>query len=155
MSDLENAVPPAQHVLPSTFGAKLNELFDAVHPPGRKPYTNPEVAAAISQGEVKVSGQYLWMLRTGRRTNPTHRVVDALAAFFGVPSAYFYNDAPIDELAPRVPLLDNRQEAEVRQIAHRARGLSPGALRAVLAMVEHARELEGLADGSGGDAGPS
>ncbi|KAA2247178.1 hypothetical protein F0L68_40385 [Solihabitans fulvus] len=37
------------------------------------------------------------MLRQGRRTNPTYRTIDALARFFGVSPAYFFDASPAPE----------------------------------------------------------
>ena len=39
-----------------------------------------------------MSGTYLWLLRTGVRNNPSRRMLEAIAVFFGVPVAYFFDD---------------------------------------------------------------
>lgn len=61
---------------------RLNRLFDVVHPPDRGPYSNAEVAELMAaRGLETVTSTYLWMLRTGRRDNPTMRHLEALATF--------------------------------------------------------------------------
>jgi transcriptional regulator with XRE-family HTH domain len=134
---------------------KLDRLFRAVAAPerapegaGRREYTYREAAEAIRRAtgaaEPPVSPTYLWELRTGRRDNPTLRHLAGLAALFGVPPGYFFDDAlsrgPDDELELLVAL----REPGVRELARRAAGLSPAALAALAGMVDHARRLEGL-----------
>ena len=67
---------------------------------------------------------YLWLLRTGRKTNPTLAHLTALAAHFGVPPAYFFEDAltegVADDPAGRTALCD----PDVRALAPAAAGLA-------------------------------
>ncbi len=74
------------------FAARLNKLFETVHPPGRKPHTNAEVAAALTASGHPISKPYLSQLRSGQRTNPSDETVAALAKFFKVKPDYFFND---------------------------------------------------------------
>lgn len=55
------------------FAERLNKLFDSVHPPGRKPHTNAEVAAALIEDGHQISKPYISQLRSGQRTNPQTR----------------------------------------------------------------------------------
>jgi hypothetical protein len=57
-----------------------------VHRADRAPYTPGDVAAAINAeaGEDVISGQYIWLLRTGRRDNLTYKHLIAISWFFGV-----------------------------------------------------------------------
>src|ERR1700744_1846584 len=77
---------------------RLDALFHTVHPKDRGPFTPAEVAEAINgtTGERVISSTYIWQLRTGRKTNPTHRHLVALAAFFGVSPVYFFDDITDD-----------------------------------------------------------
>jgi transcriptional regulator with XRE-family HTH domain len=150
MADQEGVPAAADRPAPATFAEKLNAFFLTPWPPGQsKRITDREVAAAITRAGVPVSKQYIWTLRKGHRTNPTQRVVDALAQYFGVASAYFYNDTPVEDLGVADLPLAAERDADVVHLYHRARGLSPDAIRAVLAMVEHARTVEGLDAGDG------
>ncbi|MEK8171611.1 helix-turn-helix domain-containing protein [Streptomyces sp. M19] len=77
----------------STLAEKIDALFRVVRRPNRDQYSHEEVAKACREatGE-SFSATYLWQLRTGRRDNPTKRHLEALAQFFQVPVAYFFDD---------------------------------------------------------------
>jgi transcriptional regulator with XRE-family HTH domain len=137
-----SAQPP-----PKDLAEKLDRLFRAVHPRGRGEYTYREVAEGIrSRGLPPISGTYIWQLRTGQRTNPTIKHVEGLAAFFGVPVNYFFNDEVAIRVDAELDLLVAFREASIRRIALRASGLSPESLSAIAEMIEHVRRLEGLPD---------
>lgn len=122
---------------------KLNRLFDAVHPAGRGPYSNEEVAAAIQeQGGPTISGTYIWLLRKGQRDNPTKKHLEALANFFGVPPTYFFDDEIGVQLGAELDLLVALRDASVRDIALRVSELSPDSLDAIRGMIEQVRQLE-------------
>jgi transcriptional regulator with XRE-family HTH domain len=130
---------------------KLDHLFRAVAAPDRterREYTYREAAEAIRRvtgaAESPVSPTYLWELRTGRRDNPTLRHLAGLAALFGVPPGYFFDDALSRQLAEEMDLLLALREPGVRDLARRAAGLSHAALDALAGMADHARRLEGL-----------
>jgi transcriptional regulator with XRE-family HTH domain len=89
-------------------------------------------------------------LRKGVRDNPTKRHLEALADFFGVAPAYFFDDAAARRIDAELALLTAMRDTSVRQIALRASGLSPKSLDAIIEMVERVRELEGLPE-----AGPT
>lgn len=78
----------------STLADKLNHLFAAVPPRrgGRREFSNEHVAAEIGRASgVTISQSYIWQLRKGRKDNPTLKHLQALADFFGVPAAYFFD----------------------------------------------------------------
>ncbi|MDI3405824.1 helix-turn-helix domain-containing protein [Streptomyces sp. B-S-A6] len=135
----------------STLAARLDHLFEVIRPAGRtRPYSNDEVAALLQeQGGPTVSGTYLWQLRTGRRDNPTKRHLEALADFFGVPVAYFFDADVARRVGSDLETLLRLREAGVQSVALRAVGLSPKSMDAVLAMIDRVRELEGLPPGPG------
>jgi len=123
---------------------KIDFLFRAVHPAGRGPYTHQEAAAAIEDltGE-KVSHNTLWKLRTGKHDNPTKRVLEALAAFFGVPPAYFFDDEVFKTVEEQVELLVLLRDDAVRG-AHLRNflELSPEAQKMVGELIESTARLE-------------
>ena len=89
-----------------SFAEKLEHLYATVHPRGRRPYSMDEVAVGIAeQGGEPVSASYLWMLRRGQRDNPTIKAVEAIAKFFGVPTAYFFDDQVTGEMDKQLELL--------------------------------------------------
>lgn len=127
------------------FADKLQFLFGVVRKSGQREYTNEEVAAMIARDQgVTISASYIWYLRTGQRNNPTFKHVNALARFFGVPPAYFFDDATGARVEAELELLTAMRHAGVRDIALRAVGLSPQSLDTVTDIINRVRELEGL-----------
>jgi transcriptional regulator with XRE-family HTH domain len=124
---------------------KLNRLFRRVHPPGRGEYSNEEVAEEIrKRGGPTVSAAYLWLLRKGTRDNPTKKHLAALAEFFGVPPAYFFDDEAAERVDAELDMLLALRDAPIRRIALRAAGLSSESLSTIADVVERVRQLEGL-----------
>jgi transcriptional regulator with XRE-family HTH domain len=87
---------------------RLNRLFSTVYPPGRGPYTAAELLRAVNARGVKLSAPYLSQLRTGERIDPSPKIIEAIAGFFGIHPYYFtssdhayirYLDAELDWLA--------------------------------------------------------
>ena len=142
-----------------TLAEKLDHLFATVHPSGRGEYTYREVAALLEdRGGPKISPTYLWQLRTGKRDNPTRLHLEALSGFFGVPPAYFFDDAIAERVDAELRLLASLRDTSVRRIALRSAGLSPGGLDAITRMIEHIRAVEGLSsepDGAAGEDPPA
>ena len=137
----------ADGIVRGPLATKVNHLFTVVRPANGDEYTFDEVAEAIkAQGGPTISATYLWQLRKGLRDNPTKRHLEALAGFFGVPAAYFFDDAEADRINAELALLSVLRAAPVRQIALRANGLSSKSLEAIAEMVDRVRELEGLPD---------
>lgn len=130
-----------------SLAAKINRLFDAVRRPDGKPYTNDEVAAEICRkGDegLKISGSYLWYLRNNERDNPTKKHLEALAAFFGVSPAYFFDDKTSRVIASELELLVKIKNSGLEQIATRLNGLSPRGVEAITQVIESIRMAEGL-----------
>lgn len=130
-----------------TLAAKLDHLFRMVHPAGRGEYPNEEVARVIeARGGPKISGAYIGLLRRGERDNPTKKHLEALAAFFGVSPAYFFDDEVAERIQQQLGLLVELRDSPVRQVALRAQGISPESMAAVRDIIERVRQLEGLGD---------
>jgi transcriptional regulator with XRE-family HTH domain len=130
---------------PHTLAEKLEYLFRTVRESGRREYSNEEVSAAIARDqEETISASYIWYLRTGQRDNPTFKHLNALAKFFGVPPAYFFDDAAADKVEAELALLNAMKDAGVRDVALRAAGLSPESLDAIGDVIARVRQLEGL-----------
>ncbi|MET0233313.1 MAG: helix-turn-helix domain-containing protein [Kibdelosporangium sp.] len=127
------------------LAAKVNHLFQTIHPREGGEYSFEEVADAIrTRGGPTISATYIWQLRKGLRDNPTKRHLEALAGFFGVPPAYFFDAEATERIDAELKLLSALRDNSVRQIALRANGLSPKSLDAIADMVDRVRELEGL-----------
>lgn len=128
----------------SSFAEKLDHLFRTVHPAGRREYTYEEVAAGVAAqaAGTTISAQYIWMLRHGKKDNPTKRHIEALAAFFGVPPAYFFDDGLTERVNAELELLTAMRDASVRSLALRSAELSPESRAALARMIEATRDLE-------------
>lgn len=114
---------------PVTLAGKIDRLFQLIRTSDGAQHTNNEVAAACREatGE-SFSTTYLWQLRTGRRDNPTKRHLEALATFFDVPIAYFFDDDKGKQIQVELELLGALRNAEVCNVALRAVNLSPEGL---------------------------
>jgi transcriptional regulator with XRE-family HTH domain len=124
---------------------RLDHLFRTVRSPTGREYRHEEVAKAIAESQaVSISPSYIWYLRTGQRDNPTFRHLSALARFFGVPPAYFFDDGVARQIEAELALVAAMRDVGVRTVAMRAEGLSPESLRAVTSMIDRVRQLEGL-----------
>ena len=136
-----------QHTGPATgdLSYKLNRLFATMHPRGRGEYTLQEVIDGIrAQGGPTLSITYLWQLRHGVKDNPTKQHLEALAQFFGVNPAYFFDRKVAARVEEQLDLLAAMRDAGVYNIAQRASELDPGGRRTVTVMIEELRRMQGL-----------
>lgn len=126
------------------FAERLNKLFDTVHPPGRKPHTNAEVASALIKDGHQISKPYISQLRSGQRTNPSDETVAAFARFFKVKSEYFFNDIYAAKIDHDLELLSQLQGYGLRKLSSRAFDLSEESQNLLTTMAERLRSSEGL-----------
>jgi transcriptional regulator with XRE-family HTH domain len=131
MTEMDPSPPCGPEGSPKTFAERLNFLFDTVHPPGRGPYSNSEVARGAG-----ITVTYVGYLRKGLRDNPTKAHIEALAGFFGIPPTYFFDGSEGPEVARDLALLSALKHAGAREVALRAAFLDPTALRALVPMLE-------------------
>ncbi len=118
-----------------TFAIKLRRLFDSVRSESGDTYTPREVAEALTQRGRKISRAYLYQLLKGE-SEPGYAVVEGLAEFFGVPLDYFSNTPRGEELNAQYELLAKLGDSNVRELAFRAKNLTPEGLRNVLRYME-------------------
>lgn len=129
---------------------KLNELFANVRPDVGHEYSNEQVAAAIRGTGVTISQSYIWQLRKGIKTNPTLKHLEALAGFFGVPTAYFLDTETSKRVTEQLNLLaetqarlaDSSPESDVRLMAMRAGQLSAERRKQVMDLLDVVYRLE-------------
>ncbi|MFR9806476.1 XRE family transcriptional regulator [Pseudonocardia sp. RS010] len=111
-----------------TLSEKINYLFEMVRADDGGRLTSKEAVARIREAGTEISESHLSELRRGVKTNPTIRVLEALAGVFRIPVAYFFQDdrdvvALVDS---ELELREAMREAKVADIAHRAHSdLSP------------------------------
>jgi ESX-1-secreted protein regulator len=137
-----------------TLARRLDWLFRNIHPPGKREPSYQEVAdgieAAIGQ---KVTRQYVQQLRMGVADNPSMRILQGLAAFFGVNPAFFFSDEEAERTDDAVAALLELLDAGALNLAARLLpGLPADSLEVIRQVAEHLRELAGLPNAAPGQA---
>ncbi|MEV6984605.1 helix-turn-helix domain-containing protein [Sphaerisporangium sp. NPDC051017] len=134
---------------------QLDHLFRTVRQPDGTTYSYEQAAREIARRGTPVSHTTLWKLRTGRTDDLSVSHLVAIAGFFGVEPAYFFDDAYAEQANVRLELLPAMRDAGVRRIAMRAAGLSHSSIENIAVMIAHLRTLEGLPPDSPGAGAPS
>jgi transcriptional regulator with XRE-family HTH domain len=133
-----------------SLAEKIDKLFKSITPGGRE-YTYDEVARGCSElSGGTFSKTYIWQLRTGQRDNPTKRHLEALAAFFHVPVAYFFDEDTAERIDTQIALASAMRNAEVRDIALRAMSMDDAGRASLLRIIA---EVTGLQSSGAGGAG--
>jgi transcriptional regulator with XRE-family HTH domain len=128
-----------------TFAERLDLLFKATHPADRAEVSYQEVAEALANsGGPSVTPTYLYMLRTGRRSNPRAELIQALARHFKVPAGYFLDDDVAEEYGEQLRLLQAMRDSGTAGLALRAQGLSAESRAALTAILDRLRAADGL-----------
>jgi transcriptional regulator with XRE-family HTH domain len=131
---------------PRSLAEKLDYLFRTVRPQGRE-FTHQEVADGLrDEGGPTISATYVWQLRRGQRTNPRMSHLEALARFFDVAPAYFFDEAMSGRIAAELNMVAALREGGVQQVAQLAHGLSGDTLDVLVDLLERFRQLESLPD---------
>ena len=134
-----------------TLADKLNQLFAQVTERDGREYSNEHVASAIrATTGVKISQSYIWQLRKGKKDNPTLKHLQALAGFFGVPAAYFFDDEVTDRVSAQLAALEAERQRraidadreDVRLVAMRAGELSAERRKQVMDLLDVVYKLE-------------
>ncbi|WP_019854329.1 transcriptional regulator [Actinopolyspora mortivallis] len=120
-----------------TFAAKLAHLIETVHPPDRGRYSYREIAAGIKEHRGAMTAAYIQQLAAGKQSNPRMHYVEALASFFGVPPAYFFDDEVTRQVDAEISDVIQWRDTEAREIVQRINTLSPEHRNAVSEMVNH------------------
>lgn len=134
----------------STLAERIDRLFRTHLSPRGREYSYREVAAAISRGDgarrdgETISAAYIWGLRTGVKDNPTMKHLQALARFFQVSPAYFFEEELTEFPETEVRLLAAARRETLRRLAVTLLGLSDESLNALLNLACRMRCLEGL-----------
>lgn len=134
----------------SSLAERIDRLFQACPSPKGRQYSYREVATAISRSEggrrrgEAISAAYIWGLRTGVKDNPTLKHLQALSGFFQVSPSYFF-DEELTQVPEDARILAATAREAVRRLAVAVLELSEESVGAVLNLVSHLRDLEGLA----------
>ena len=94
-----------------------------------------------------MTGTHLSHLRTGRRDNPSARLLAGLAELFGVPIGYFFDPTMEDKINSELGGTRPRcRDSEAKSLMLRAQGISPQSMEHLKGILERIREIEGLDD---------
>lgn len=127
---------------------RLNVLFARVPRPGtNQRYTNERAAEELTEAGVSVSGAYLSLLRSGKKNNPTARLLAAIAELFQVPITYFFDADEAERITEQLDMLVALRNAGVQGIVSRTAGVSDAGIANLAAILEQIRKMEGLDDG--------
>jgi transcriptional regulator with XRE-family HTH domain len=133
--------PPGTPVARS-LPEKLDHLFATVRPPGQyREYTHEEIAERARAAGHSISASYVHALRRKHGKSPQMRALEAIAAAFGVPVAYFLNDDVAAQLEQNLELIAALNRPEVRAVAMAVADLSPESIRTLWELVARVRDL--------------
>jgi len=91
-----------------------------------------------------VSGVHISHLRSGRRDNPSARLLAALAELFGVPIGYFFDPTMENRINAELDALTALQDSRAKSLMLRAQGVSPESMDHLEGLLERIRQIEGL-----------
>lgn len=134
------AQPPEPPSL-ETFAGRLDYLFRTVHPRGQRPYSYDYVAEAVTRDGIEISANYIWMLRSGRRDNPTLRHMEGLARFFGVGPSFLTDSEEAQRLRAQLDKLNELAESGVQHVAMRGSNVDEDTLDVIHSLLDRVREL--------------
>lgn len=107
-------------------------------------HTSASVAEELESQNISVTPNHIRALRTGRRRNPSFRLLAGLAEIFQVPLDYFVNDTVSAEIQESLKTVVAMRDTGVQQLMMRAHGVSAESLGPVLALLDQIRRIEGL-----------
>ncbi|MGW1895098.1 hypothetical protein ACWCP6_33385 [Streptomyces sp. NPDC002004] len=139
--DVDTRLPLAQpESAAADLPARLNRLFEVMHPKDRGAYTSHEVAEIITARGGKITAADIDQLRNGTGDAQTDGPFEALADFFGVPVGYFVDDEVAAQVSADLNLVDTLKSQGIgpRQIALRAvADLDEEALASLVPVIQH------------------
>ncbi len=123
----------------------LNHLFATVPAPTKSGrYSNDSAAHALAERGVIVSGVHLSHLRSGRRDNPSARLLAAIGELFGVPIGYFFDSTLEAQVKENLLALAALKDDRARSLLQKAQGVSTESLKEIGGLLDRIRQLEGL-----------
>jgi transcriptional regulator with XRE-family HTH domain len=128
---------------------RLNDAIDAHYHPRKRPSDEKmatEITTLAGSKEKGISGVYLWQLRKGKVDNPQTAKLRAIANWLGLGVEDLLRDEVDENARKKEKLLALLSREKVRYMALRADGLSDKSIDGIIAMIESARDIEGLPD---------
>ncbi|MEU7529287.1 XRE family transcriptional regulator [Saccharothrix sp. NPDC042600] len=126
---------------PSTLAEVIDNLFKTIKRPNGREHSMEEVAKwgaewLRERNQAKsFSKEYVRQLRSGLATNPTKSHLEALAAFFEVDPAIFFDSQRSRQIQADLELVAAIRDAGVHAVALRALSLTPAQRAQVLELM--------------------
>lgn len=132
---------------------RLNALFSRIpqRPGSPQLHTNQSAAKAISQSGVRVTSTHISLLRSGKRNNPSARLLAAIADLFDVPITFFFDAGLAERIIGELDLLAGLRDTQVRAILARATGADDHDNLDLAALIRQIRDPESPADEENND----
>lgn len=125
--------------VPTESAKRINRLFELMRDPAMPLLSNALAVEAISKSsKTSFSPVDLWQLRNAPKNNP--QCVQAIAQFCAVPAPYLLDSGADKAIDSQLSLSEAMNDADVRNLATRARAVTPEMLESV----DRARESEDL-----------
>lgn len=126
------------------LATKLDYLFTTVPKPGGGKYTNESVAKALTERGISVTTTHISHLHAGRRNNPSAVLLEGIAQLFGVPLSYFFDSDLETQVNAELRKLAQLRDKRVTELLARTDNVSDNGMKALLALLDQIRTLEGL-----------
>lgn len=125
---------------------RLNHLFRTVprQVGTRARHSNESVVRELDGYGVSVTPTHLSHLRSGRRDNPSARLLAGLARVFGVPYSYFFDAEVEKRVNEELEVLTAFRDPRVRELAVLASDVSAANLDHILLILGEVRRIEGI-----------
>jgi transcriptional regulator with XRE-family HTH domain len=128
----------------SSLSSRITMLYEIMAPSGGAVSDAAVAEGIFEKTGVQMSGPYLCLLRTGKRTNPSIQNIQAIADYFGVPTSYLVDTEADAEVEAELRLVKAMRDAGVRDIAARLSGLTPESIANLAGLIDRLRVLEKL-----------
>jgi transcriptional regulator with XRE-family HTH domain len=130
----------------ASLAERLNRLFERIPSPTRQLYTNAAAAAELTAAGTPITAMYMGELRSGKKDNPSFKVLAAIARMFGVKLDYFTDDSYAAEIDRQINQLILARDNRIEGMMTRVTDLSDEGIENLDGIIRQIRKLEGLAE---------
>lgn len=134
------------HSSSDSLAARLNHLFGRIPGPDRRLYTNVAAALELARSGTPVTAVYLGELRSGKKDNPSFKLLAGIARMFGTKLDYFTDPSYAAEVDRQINQLILARDHRIEAMMARATDLSDQGIETIDSLIGHIRKLEGLKD---------
>jgi transcriptional regulator with XRE-family HTH domain len=123
---------------------RLNRLFDRIPSSTRQLYTNAAAAAELTASGTPITAMYMGELRSGKKDNPSFKLLAGIARMFGVKLDYFTDDSYAAEIDRQINQLILARDNRIEGMMTRVTDLSDEGIENLDGIIRQIRKLEGL-----------